>query len=60
MKWERIRKTKWRSDRGHTVIKYRMTPELIQYLLYAPSEPLERGDYSSHDNLSDAKAAALK
>ena len=59
MKWERIRKTVWRSAQGHTVIKYRMAPEVIKYLLYAPGEPREGGDYSSHDKLAEAKNAAL-
>ncbi len=59
MKWERIRNTVWRSDHGHTVIKYRMAQGVIEYLLYAPGEPREGGDYSSHGKLADAKNAAL-
>jgi len=55
MKWVKVSKSRWKSDLGHTILKYRMTPDTISYLVYQPNEPLEYGDYASFNKLTSAK-----
>ena len=56
--WSKRWATRWESGCGHKILKYKMTPTQISYLLYMPEESLECGDYSSHDSLAKAKETA--
>lgn len=55
--WDKRSASKWVSNEGHQIIKYRMAGAPY-YLLYQPGEPIEGGDYTRHDLLAEAKAAA--
>ena len=48
-------KTRWLLPCGAVILKYRMTATCIEYLRYEAGEPLEYGDYTSHETLKDAK-----
>lgn len=57
MKWSKPKRSKWFSEKGHKILKYRMANKFY-YLLYGPNDPLEFGHYQTFESLRLAKKGA--